>query len=259
MMSLCPPEWEDPYTRFHCEHPDTSYQDPLFNVPVTSHRTNITYRNRHCAFCHHDLDAGSANFWPIYFSCENAWINLDNDTVINYLVYNTTTLSWTLNITENPEIQIFEDVSSSRNTYSCRAWVEADEALRAVLRTCDSNTVDTCPEDWIDKGVRAQCEAYTAHMCLNDFVYRNHYCGVCNNNGSFDGLFCMKLDPRLSSTLSPADFTVLLDWRRLKKRDICQQETEKYDPFTGTCRTVFECKSDLSFSGLTLFLCSSCQ
>jgi hypothetical protein len=259
MMSSCPQEWEDPYTRFHCEHPDTSYRDPLFDVPVTSYRTNITYRNRHCAFCHHDLDAGSANFWSVYFFCENEWLNLDNETIINYLIYNTTTLTWSLNITKNTEFQIFEDGGPSKYLYSCRVWVDAHEALRAVLRPCNSSTVDKCPEDWTDEGVRAQCQAYTARICLNGTVYRNYYCGVCNNNGSFDGSVCTdQLSPRLKPTvLPPAEFTVVLDWRRLRKRNICQQETEGYDPLTRTCRTVFQCKSKLCFLDLTFFLCSS--
>jgi hypothetical protein len=259
MMSSCPLDWEDGYSRYRCEHPDTTYSDPLFDVPVTSQLTNITYRNRHCAFCHQDLDADSANFWPLYFSCENGWLNVDNHTGINYLVYNTTTSSWTLNVTENPEYLIFKDVTSSGYVYSCRVWVAAAEALRPVLRACDISIVDTCPEDWTDEEVRTHCEAYTAHVCLNGTVYRNHYCGVCNNNGSFDGSICSEVSTRIFTTLPPPDFTMLLDWHSLEDRDVCQREVEMYDPFTRTCRTVYQCKSELSFLDLTVFVCPSCQ
>lgn len=245
MMSSCPVEWKDPSTRHHCEHHDTSYGDPLFDVPVTSSRTNITYRNRHCALCHRDLHVGATNIWSIYFSCENAWIDLDDEEIINHLVYNTTTSSWILNITENPEFMIFQNY---KQVYSCRVGVQTPEMLREVLRTCDSSTVNVCPEDWTNEEVQALCEAYSAHMCLNSTVYRNHYCGMCNNNGSFQGSFCLEVGTRSKTTQQPPDFTVLLDWHRLRRRDTCQQVTEEYDPFTRICRPIFveaEGKSEL--------------
>jgi hypothetical protein len=236
MMQSCPAQWKDTATRLRCERHDTSYRDPLFDVPVTSIRSNITYRNRHCALCHRDLDAGTTNIWPIYFSCENAYIDLDDEQIINLLVYSETDSSWVLNITENPELMIFQNY---KQVYSCRVGVQAPEVLSTVLRTCDSSAVNVCPEDWTDEEVRAQCEAYTAHICLNGTVYRNHYCGLCNNNGSFEGSVCMKVGTRTHTTQQPPDFTVLLDWHRLRKRETCQQRTEEYDPFTRTCRPVF--------------------
>jgi hypothetical protein len=180
--------------------------------------------------------------WSFYFSCENAWVNFDDDVFINHLMYNTATSSWILNITENPELLIFQDLDNSdpsRLLYNCRVGVLAPETLHPILRTCSSSIVNTCSEDWTDEGVRAQCQAYTAHMCLNGTVYRNHYCGVCNNNGSFHGFHCLEFSWRLWPPTLPPDFSVLLDWRSLRKRDICQEETEAYDPFTRTCRPAF--------------------
>ena len=249
MMSSCPPEWNDSSTSFHCEHPDTSYQDPLFDVPVTSRRTNITYRNRHCALCHYDLDASTTEIWPIYFVCDNVGLNSNSEAIINHLVYNTTTLSWVLNMTANPELLIFRSDKPSTLVYDCKVGVWPPEFSLLILRTCDSSTVDTCPEDWTDEDVRAQCEAYTARVCLNDTVYRNRYCGICNNNGSIHGLACAEIDIRVTAPEWPPDFTALLNWRRLRERDTCQQSVEEYDPFRKTCRTVFmqaERKSELS-------------
>jgi hypothetical protein len=257
MKSSCPPEWNDSSTHFHCEHPDTSYQDPLFDVPVTSHRTNITYRNRHCALCHYDLDAGTTDVWSIYFLCDNAWLNVSSEMLINYLAYNTETSSWVLNLTAHPELLIFENPKSSTQLYNCTVAVWPPELPDTVLRTCNSSTVDTCPEDWTDEDVWAQCQAYTAHVCLNDAVYRNHYCGICNNNGSFHGLPCVKLKVRDRAPELP-EFTVLLNWHALRERDTCQWDMEEYDPFTKTCRTAFmeaECKCELNSLDLTLFIC----
>jgi hypothetical protein len=258
MMSSCPPEWNDSSTRFHCEYPDASYQDPLFDVPVTSHRTNITYRNRHCALCHYDLDAGTTDAWSIYFSCDHAWLNISNEMIINHLVYNTTTSSWVLNLTAHSELLIFHNPKTSTQLYDCTVGVWPPALSHTVLRTCDSSTVDTCPEDWTDEDVRAQCEAYTAHVCLNDTVYRNDYCRICNSNDSFHGVACLQFSVRVPLEKLSPDFTVLLDWRRLRERNTCQQDVEEYDPFAKTCRTAFmeaECKSELSSLDLTLLIC----
>jgi hypothetical protein len=236
MMSSCPTEWADAAIRVRCEHHDASYRDPLFDVPVTSLRSNITYRNRHCALCHHDLDAGTTNIWPIYFSCDNAWIDLDDQQIIDLLEYNAATSSWILNITEHPELMIFQN---HKPVYSCRVGVKPSEEPRTVFRTCDSTMVSVCPEDWADEGVRAQCEAYTSHICHDGAAYRNHYCGICNNNGSFEGSVCLEVGTRKKATQQPPDFTVLLDWHRLRKRDTCQHVSEEYDPFARTCRPVF--------------------
>ena len=257
MMSSCPAEWNDSSTRLHCEHPDTSYQDPLFDVPVTSYHTNITYRNRHCALCHRDLDASATDVWSIYFSCDNAWLNMIGDENVMYLAYSTATSSWVLNVSAHPELLIFDNSKPRMLLYNCTVGVWPTELSRTVLRTCKNSTVDTCPEDWTDEDVQAQCESYTAHTCLSGIVYRNHYCGICNNNGSFHGLACSTITVRINFEELLPEFTVLLNWHRLRERNKCQQDTEEYDPFRKTCRTAFmeaESKSKLSSLDLNLFV-----
>ena len=257
MMSSCPADWNDPSTRFHCEHPDTSYQDPVFDVPVTSYRTNITYRNRHCALCHRDLDAGTTDAWSVYFSCNDTWLNVTSDEFLRYLAYNTATSSWVLNVTAHPELLIFDNPEPSTLVYNCTVGVWPPVLEHTVLRTCYGSTVDTCTEDWTDEDVLAQCEAYTAHMCADDIVYRNHYCGMCNNNGSFHGLACTTFSTRFGAGGFPPDFRMLLNWHSLRESATCWQDTEQYDPFQKTCRTAFiatEGKSKLSALDLTFFV-----
>jgi hypothetical protein len=118
-------------------------------------------------------------------------------------------------------------------------------------------------------------------------VYRNYYCGKCNNDGSFQGMVCSKFNNKSAFGESspeyeyeniwnftkrapgyisieyyavvkgwvpkqiPPDFTVLLNWRQLRERATCQQDTEQYDPFKKTCRTAFmEAESKCKFSSL---------
>lgn len=253
-MSSCPEEWNDPSTRFRCENPDTSYRDPMFDVPVTSYRTNITYRNRHCAWCHRDLDANTTAVWSVYFSSYDVWLKDTSDELLEHLAYDTATSSWVLNMTTHPELLIFDNLRRSTLVYNCTVGVKPTEKARAVLRTC-YNTVDTCPEDWTDEDVLAQCEAYTAHVCANGTVYRNRYCEMCNNNGSFDEFACHMFDFRIATEKESPDFRVLLNWYSLKERDMCQQDTKQYDPFTRTCRTAFiATEGNSKFSSLDLKL-----
>jgi hypothetical protein len=253
MMSSCPADWNDSFTRFNCENPDTSYQDPVFDVPVTSYRTNVTYRNRHCALCHRDLDAGATDVWSIYFLCEDAWLNISNDELIRHLAYNTTTSSWVLNVTAHPEMLIFDNPKPSTLVYNCTVGVTPNDWGSTGLRKCYSHTVDTCPEDWTDEEMVAQCEAYTAHVCDSDTVYRNEYCGMCNSNGTFHDLGCPMIGIRIATGTSSPDFRVLINWNSVIDRDTCQKHTEQFDPFKKTCRTAFIAKeSKCKLSSLDL-------
>jgi hypothetical protein len=93
-------------------------------------------------------------------------------------------------VSAHPELLISDKPNPSELVYNCTVDVLPTALAHTVLRTCTRSTVDTCPEDWTDEEVRAQCEAYIAQVCLGDTVYRNDYCGICNNNGSFQGLPC---------------------------------------------------------------------
>jgi hypothetical protein len=257
MLSSCPAEWNDSSTRFHCEHPDTSYQDPLFDVPVTSYHTNITYRNRHCALCHLDLDAGATDFWSVDFSCHGDWLNVTDDDFIRYLAYNTATSSWVLNMPAHPELLISDNTKPSTLTYNCAVRVRPTELASEVLRTCNSSIVDTCPEDWTEEDVLAQCEAYTGRVCANGTMYRNHYCAMCNNDDRFQDFDCPVFDIRIGTETLAPEFGKLLNWRSLRESHPCQQDTEQYDPFRKTCRTAFiatEGKCKLSSLDLTIFV-----
>ncbi|KAJ4443907.1 hypothetical protein ANN_05694, partial [Periplaneta americana] len=244
MISTCPSDWKDPNTRFRCEHPDTNFRDPLLDSPITSYVTNITYRNWHCASCHGDLAADSSFIWPVYFVCGSTYVNINDEEFIDHLEYNTTAQKWTLNMTEKVDYLLFETVDKfrpDRHIYSCDVVMSIPRIDLAPVRDCKAAVVDSCPDNWTDTSVRTQCEAFTSYLCSDEITYRNYYCGVCNNNGSFDGNSCSNLyfDVRIMYGYVPPGFSILLDWRSLSKREICWQETEKYDPFTKSCRKVF--------------------
>ena len=63
--------------------------------------------------------------------------------------------------------------------------------------------------------MKAQCEAYTARVCSGPKTYRNRHCLLCNILG-FPEL-CTEPEHFDISTPYIPSFTMLLDWRRLKR------------------------------------------
>jgi hypothetical protein len=175
-------------------------------------------------------------------------------------------------VSAHPEQLISDNPNPSELVYNCNVGVLPTKLAKTVLRTCTRSTVDTCPEDWADEDVRVQCESYNAHVCLDDTVYRNDYCGICNNNGSFHGLPCSTYNNSIGSEdtsfyskhennyfekyledipfyhefkivwsnitvtqlAGDADFTVLLNFKPCENMDKCQLHTKEYDPFMDT-------------------------
>jgi hypothetical protein len=254
-MSSCPADWYDPSTRHRCEHPDSTYQDPLFDVPVTSYGANITYRNWHCALCNNDLDAGTTDIWSVYFICGDGWLNVGKDEKISHLAYSIATSSWVLNMSTRPELLCI-DRKPTTLVYNCHVGVLPTKSARTVLRKCNTSIVGTCPKDWTDGYVRSRCGDYTSYRCLGDTVYRNRYCVSCNNNDSIDGLYRCRLFKGQFVPLNSAyacefgnytwsnpgplpDFSALIRWNSRRWSGTCQQDTQKYDPLKQTCRTLF--------------------
>ncbi|KAJ9585544.1 hypothetical protein L9F63_002661 [Diploptera punctata] len=239
MKMSCPADWKDEQTRFRCENPDDTFQDPILDAPITSQRTNITYRNWHCAACHKDLHAGKSKMWPIYFNCSN-WMKLDEETLLKHLVYDTRNSSWMLNITDY--LSLFDkNVVKPSHFEACHVGVQIPAEVHSVLRLCPKNLIDSCPSNWDDDEVKVQCESYVSYTCslANNQMYRNYYCGYCNNNGTFKSIVCIG-ELVVRSTKPPADFSLLFDWHKLSKRSTCSDVSEQFDPLSNTCRKLFD-------------------
>ncbi|PSN47904.1 hypothetical protein C0J52_03376 [Blattella germanica] len=235
MISSCPQEWKNQSTRFHCEHPDDSIRDLILDVPVTSLRTNLTYRNWHCAFCNHDIIAGLSEIWQVGFECDN-WLKLNEDVLLSVLVYDEHTSSWGLNYTDYLSIFTYDTPSTSSDIENCTVSVQAPYKVLNFQRNCSTYVVDRCTENWTDDEVKDKCEAYTNYICSkNDLrIYRNKYCGLCNNEISFLNFKdCLsQIDIRITGK---PDFTMIFDWHQLRKKSTCSHETEEYDPMLKRC------------------------
>jgi hypothetical protein len=245
VMTTCPPHWKDPDTRNRCEHPDSSYRDPLLDAPLTSLSTNTTYQNWHCAFCHGDLDAATTVIWDARFSCYGSYLPtpLCDETIAEYLSFNPLTSEWNLN-TSLPTSDIKSSKSApgdiQRRTDNNKQEIHSNgyltfraPAMKLPTRMCIKNEI-SCSDSWEDAEVKAQCEAYTARVCSGPDTHRNRHCLLCNHLDdpkpccyAYDG----PNPPEIPS------LTMLLDWRRLKKGACAPSEI--YDPLSCVCRKVF--------------------
>ena len=81
--------------------------------------------------------------------------------------------------------------------------------------------------------MKAQCEAYTARACSGPYKYRNRHCLLCNNIDVPEQCY----NPFGDGGSGTTPFSVLLDWRRLKRGEC--PSSEIYDPLSCVCRKVF--------------------
>ena len=106
-------------------------------------------------------------------------------------------------------------------------------AMELPIRLCDPYEIRRCSHSWENAEVKAQCEAYTARVCSGPDTYRNRDCLLCNNIDVPEP--CYNPSGNGGSTTTP--FSVLLDWRGLKRGECASSEI--YDPISCVCRKVF--------------------
>ncbi|KAJ8881128.1 hypothetical protein PR048_017601 [Dryococelus australis] len=241
MRDSCPPEWPHREVRESCETRG-DWSDPLASMPVTSHRTGITYRNPSCALCHSDLGANTTDLWGPRLECPSLHLQfkLRLSEVTNSLVYSTEKQSWGLNLTDT-------------GFNVCHVDPVMPETAGHVVRRCQPGIVRTCAVNWTNTEVRHRCEAYTSLVYNGGVGYRNPHCAVCNNV-PIQYLACTKSLQRsaFNKEWSPAAFAVLFDLTggvdgAVGKMRACLESTDLYDPFFQRCRSVV-CPAGREFS-----------
>jgi hypothetical protein len=69
MKKVCRSHWDDDESRASCQTDS--------GPPLTSHRTNVSYANPHCAICNYDFDASNDHIWPPTYSCYGTYNSYD--------------------------------------------------------------------------------------------------------------------------------------------------------------------------------------
>ncbi|PSN54744.1 hypothetical protein C0J52_04858 [Blattella germanica] len=233
VIGSCPEAFANYNTRSLCENPNLQ-NDPLLAAPVTSTRTKLTYRNWYCAACHDDLAAESTQIWLAKFDCSchdflppyftESVSKSDN---VDRLRYNPDTKIWYLKA-----LPLSGNNENGDSDCSCKLNYQAPTNISFQLRGC-YRTINNCTGTWTDMEVKRECEAYTDVVCAENYMYRNPHCTICNNKER-DACFTsiLRAPPAAQS------FSILLDWKRLKRSLQCS-EGEVYDPLARICRRVY--------------------
>lgn len=242
MLTSCPPEWGDAGTRTRCE--EASPRDPVASMPVTSHRTGLTYRNAHCALCHGDLRPGSSDVWAPRLECpalvQGLAPNLTRSEVSRSLRYESEHDAWVLRVPSD----------NGTRAFNCNIDPVLPDTAEHVVRRCPTGVIRTCSVNWTNADVRNRCEAYTALVFFQNDAYRNAHCAICNNV-PVQNLACIRASSRVhdyTREFSPKAFAVLFDLNgesgdTLGKTRACPSLDQLYDPFFRRCRDVV-CSTD---------------
>ena len=228
MVTTCPSMWKNSNYRTKCEMVDNS--DPLTNLPVTSHRSGVTYRNFHCALCHSDAENTTTDFWIPRLECPSLHLpNLSQVTenVTDLLKWNETKKQWGVQL---------------QSWHPCFIDPVIPETSSYLIRRCRENVIHACAVNWTNADVRNRCEAYTSLVYDGPKAYRNPHCALCNNI-PLQNLACSKISQRefLPNYFNPTAFSILFDLTRkseaVGKIKPCLAG-QLYDPFFKICRDV---------------------
>lgn len=157
----------------------TIEQDPLMHVPVTSHVTNITYRNLFCAICNEDVI--NVSFWKVSLSCRNQ-ITIRNVTDALQHFLNEERKS-KCNLEMKPITGI-----NRQNMLPVHRCMKPP----ATTPVDDCPMVTDCATQWQSESEAALdvtrrtkvswlCRTIYAPIYLKKKSYKNIYCAICNN------------------------------------------------------------------------------
>ena len=229
MIATCPEGQEVE----SCVDPYRPIIDPIFDVPVTSSRTNITYKNVHCAICNKDFDVKVDTRWDIEFGCNIPDLRdvdmisfVDNhelqETFLECLEFDDIMQNWKLNSScTYYKLQILrghephvEDLNFGYQ--KCFLLFHRPSSIRNILRPCSYKMIGTCPSQMDNVFILRRCESYQDVISKNRCAFRNPYCAFCWDT------ICPP------TALIPKSYNLLLKWNN--KCDGVQE-----NKFQGSC------------------------
>ena len=238
MLTTCPPEWGNAEIRSKCEDDNPSLRDPIATMPVTSHRSGLTYRNAHCALCHGDISPNTTDLWMPRLECPNLMqsfvSNMTSENISRALKFVPDQNSWVMRL----------PTGNGTKNYNCNVDPVLPETSEHIVRRCPVGIIRTCAVNWTNSDVRSRCEAYTALVFFQNDGYRNAHCAICNNV-PVQNLACIRATTRVhdyTREFSPKAFAVLFDLTgdsgEIGQERACPKKEQLYDPFFRQCRDV---------------------
>lgn len=234
-IEKCSDSWNgSDVVRAKCED-EEDLIDPLMSTPAIDTRTNVTYRNHYCAECNYgSLDRLSS--WNTDLTCsslEQIDTNFHNIT-FDFIIQNVERSgdSW--------GVYHWNETLNDRIFYPCEVSFGLPENLKPHVRYCRPKIISTCSADWKRRVVQKYCLSYMAVVHINELVYRNVHCALCNR-ASIRNFVCGY--PGLTGKKKPSlSFTLLLDVNPSDGENVGESSTcssdETYDPFAKRCRSL---------------------
>ncbi|CAF3639139.1 unnamed protein product [Adineta steineri] len=175
----------------------TFKDNPILFIPVTSIRTNITYRNYFCAYCNNATNS-NIQIWEYKIYCRENQTNFNNI---------------------NKEEQMNNIYNSTQNCTRTIIYPRIKEDYNqpsVFIRPCKNSFPSVCPLGTSTDLARNCSLSSTAYRydIISKIIYSNPYCAECNKNNNSE-ITCLDPYPRsgISGALQqpPYPLSILFD------------------------------------------------
>ncbi|XP_022653546.1 uncharacterized protein LOC111247163 isoform X3 [Varroa destructor] len=209
---------------------DALLKDPFRSRPVSSHVTNISYKNIMCAICNDDVE--NYTHWRIKLQPPEDTIYGINETDLDTLHFSHERGVWLMN---NRQVVLSLSIPLEKILF-------APPQCNAIVGRCLPQYNGTELEE--------RCGSYQSvvHDPRNRLNYRNFDCALCNDV-PVDNLNCGFAPPQGFYTVNARNFAfgLLLDFTgsgHVGKKLMCPGEHQEYDYFYAKCRDIFCAQPD---------------
>lgn len=238
-VSRCSDRWHYGFhIREKCETPEMDIEDPFTATPVTSRKSNVTYKNYFCALCNYD--SRDVHLWNISLGLKTkqtvpSLSNVTENYLMTKMSYNSEQKSWGI-VVDNA-------------FYMLKSQFKVPASLMKFVKKCYPSVISKCDASHANNfEFQYKCMSYYAPIQIKQNgtsikKYRNIHCAMCNNvNVTDSDMNICKLDAQKPKTAKPFSFALLLDINRsdgdlVGFKRVCK-DTENWDPFFKKCRSL---------------------
>lgn len=148
-----------------CFDNDEDEMDVKNNLLVTSHRTKVTYWNKHCARCNNEAEDDLEN-WNIEVFCPSHK-DVDSSLIRRNLTFDQDKRQWGL--------IIGDDFLKCIVKYAPSPYIDE-------VKQCTANLISSCPMNYTDEDIAIKCSQYYAERKTrnSNVFYKNIHCAICN-------------------------------------------------------------------------------
>ncbi|XP_069128563.1 uncharacterized protein [Argopecten irradians] len=159
MIGLCPTTFLDESVKIKCESDNISRNDVTDFIPVSSVKTNETYRYKHCAFCNWEKDKDLL-YWQTSFACQGSG-----------------------RVFPNKAEELFRYILNEDN---CNLFYQPPDDVSPLQCMDQSLMYTTCNVTGLwreyNSDVEWACRHYDNTYEHNYQYYKNIFCYICNTN-----------------------------------------------------------------------------